>query len=1067
MARAAKKTSRHLSESLVLSGVIWKALGFSSNDEMLKALRSVEDGFDEEGRSFLFHALISRAGMDADIRSHLEEYDENIRIHLVRINKRRPESLVLKYYQYLTALATEIYLDRYFRGPMEFLRFLNTYARSLVKQSGIAGILFTKTAAQNLLAYWMATGSGKTILMHLNYLQFIHYNSGQHQVDLDNILLITPNERLTTQHLTELDLSSIPAGLFQTKTGSQQTFRAEGIQVIEITKLTTEKSGDGLSVDITRLGEKNLIFVDEGHKGSGGDTWFSLRDAICRGGFAFEYSATFGQAVMAGGKADESLLKRYSQAILIDYSYRHFYEDGYGKEFNVLNVSDTLFSDQTRTMVMYANLLSFYQQWRIYQDHPEIAAEYNLEAPLWIYIGSKVIGKKTESGVLSSDVYRIVEFLHQITTDSETAITCLASLIKGTTGLIDRDSGEDIFAKNYPDTTLGYIRECNLSPEELYTRILNDLFRTDKNTPLHLARLKGSEGEILLRYGNGKPFGLINVGDDKGFVDLVSSNQTGSNPIAVEDDSFTGGIFSTINKRPDIILLIGAKKFIEGWDSFRVSSMGLFNIGKKEGPEIIQLFGRGIRLKGKEHSLKRTGYGNGFDIPDFLRYMETLSIYGIEAEYLATFREFIGIGEEIRPATKKLYHIPVRPDHQLITGKTLYLPKIEPGQFREYNFIRLHVLYEPPLNITVDLRPIVEQGKSTDYTVIRDQIDETSFSFPVQFIHALNWDRIAWSLDEIRHRKGWHNFVYDIATLKQVLESDHYSLYCRQDLLSPRHYTDLVELEEIATAILKKYLTAFYHRLQSEWAKNNLDVEIVTADHPNIKFRYTLSVSDKDEQVKSDVEILMTLRKEEMFGALSEQPLKNVYWGRHLYQPLLAAWTGDKEILTIQPTGINSGEEKLVKDLADYLEGEQTKYKGYECFLLRNRPKLGVGLFETAYFYPDYIFWMIQGDRQQIVFLDPHGLAHDTDKDREKQNLCKTIRKQYEPFIQNRLKEKGILTEILLDAYIISVTDSQTVSEPYRGVSQKSHVVHQDKPGYIKEIFEGLPILNGCGGRNG
>ena len=102
---------------------------------------------------------------------------------------------------------------------------------------------------------------------------------------------------------------------------------------------------------------------------------------------------------------------------------------------------------------------------------------------------------------------------------------------------------------------------------------------------------------------------------------------------------------------------------------------------------------------------------------------------------------------------------------------------------------------------------------------------------------------------------------------------------------------------------------------------------------------------------------------------------------------------------------------------------------------------------------------MVQGDRQQVVFLDPHGLAHDTDKDREKQNLCKNIRKEYEPFIQNRLKDKGIPTEILLDAYIISVTDQKTVSETFRGMPTKSHVIYQKNFGYIREIFEGLPIV--------
>ena len=56
----------------------------------------------------------------------------------------------------------------------------------------------------------MATGSGKTLLLHLHYRQFIHYK----REPLDNILLITPNEGLSQQHLEELQASNIPAARF-------------------------------------------------------------------------------------------------------------------------------------------------------------------------------------------------------------------------------------------------------------------------------------------------------------------------------------------------------------------------------------------------------------------------------------------------------------------------------------------------------------------------------------------------------------------------------------------------------------------------------------------------------------------------------------------------------------------------------------------------------------------------------------------------------------------------------------------------------------------------------------
>ena len=60
------------------------------------------------------------------------------------------------------------------------------------------------------LAFWMATGSGKTLLMHLNYHQFLHYNCEP----MDNILLITPNEGLSAQHIEEMQHSGIPTARF-------------------------------------------------------------------------------------------------------------------------------------------------------------------------------------------------------------------------------------------------------------------------------------------------------------------------------------------------------------------------------------------------------------------------------------------------------------------------------------------------------------------------------------------------------------------------------------------------------------------------------------------------------------------------------------------------------------------------------------------------------------------------------------------------------------------------------------------------------------------------------------
>ncbi len=72
--------------------------------------------------------------------------------------------------------------------------------------------------------------------------------------------------------------------------------------------------------------------------------------------------------------------------------------------------------------------------------------------------------------------------------------------------------------------------------------------------------------------------------------------------------------------------------------------MGLMNVGKGEGAQIIQLFGRGVRLKGYDMSLKRSGKAQlpeGVERPKHISVLETLGIFGIHADYMAQFRDFL------------------------------------------------------------------------------------------------------------------------------------------------------------------------------------------------------------------------------------------------------------------------------------------------------------------------------------------------------------------------------------------------------------------------------------------
>ena len=112
----------------------------------------------------------------------------------------------------------------------------------------------------------------------------------------------------------------------------------------------------------------------------------------------------------------------------------------------------------------------------------------------------------------------------------------------------------------------------------------------------------------------------------------------------MSDRPFSESLFAGINAAESKInLLIGSKKFTEGWSSWRVSTMGLMNVGQTEGAQIIQLFGRGVRLKGYKFGLKRSGFVDEIRAqkPEHINLLETLNVFGVRAQFMQQFKEYL------------------------------------------------------------------------------------------------------------------------------------------------------------------------------------------------------------------------------------------------------------------------------------------------------------------------------------------------------------------------------------------------------------------------------------------
>ena len=162
-----------------------------------------------------------------------------------------------------------MYLDRYFANREQFCGSINGFiADEYSATMGALNIEPYTLDKMNKLAYMCATGSGKTLIMHINILQFLFYlkrakrlNSN---IDINKIIVLSPNESMSRQHLDELKLSNISAGIF-VKDGGFFGNQKEDVVIIDMNKLKEEGKVKTVSVD--SFERNNLVLVDEAHRG--------------------------------------------------------------------------------------------------------------------------------------------------------------------------------------------------------------------------------------------------------------------------------------------------------------------------------------------------------------------------------------------------------------------------------------------------------------------------------------------------------------------------------------------------------------------------------------------------------------------------------------------------------------------------------------------------------------------------------------------------------------------------------------------------------------------------------
>lgn len=823
---------------------------------------------------------------------------------------------------------------------------------------------------RNMVAYWMATGSGKTLLMHINILQYIDHIGGFQAFDELQVIVTTPGVNLIEQHRREI----------------APIIDALNRQCAGRIKLRVESTGSLLNYEkgyfalppSTRT--FRLVLVDEGHIGLAGGgkelgAFKRLRKDLAAydNAFLFEYSATY------HGIAEKHVAE-YGEQIVFDYNYYRFFRDGYGKDYAIHRVGLDRVAEGKEAWENFqaafdalADKLRAHDELRLRDSSALGFVSALADRPLIAFMGNTVEDRKKEGEVDKkgqgadevSDIRKLLAYLAKLSRDDQEA----------------------------------------LAP----------VFNGQIDGPLRLTRCPAVPDEIWLSWGEGQYWGIINVGNGEKFhadCDGHSELTADGEPLVqvrkadIVEPRF---LFGEIDRPASPInVLIGSRKFAEGWNCFRVSVIGLINLGSSKGNKIIQIFGRGVRLRGlngdgKRRHIEHTESYDALledDTPqNRLSRLESLDIFSLKASYLETFLKAL---EEELPRYEVERRVPVI-TRGLKLGKATEtfdefaskLPIFKVG--RDDNEPRLIAsLCDGKWNwsylaedncetgtlskwaIELDFRPSPDQPPVNLAQDLRDALAGTSrAAFAAVGDHAY---RLANLLErrklQLLKQGGEKQSALKPADILALVNTVQY--HRNWDEL------DFAAQESLVWQVLSEAVAKLHHKLIYDINKRKYRIaEPLVQAQPgqpgDFISHYDLRLAFETEAEKSVFE------RKHQSPKLPDQLQLALDGSRHIYAPLYrdAKDRGVSKLklktISISPDALNPGERKFVEDLHGFLADPARKgaFKDFTFYLMRNVESLrSIGVYldtESRAYFPDFVLWAVGSKQTHILLVDPKG----------------------------------------------------------------------------------------------
>jgi len=789
----------------------------------------------------------------------------------------------------------------------------------------------------NRMSFWMATGSGKTLLI-IKLIEMLGNLIKKQELPQGEILFLSYREDLLEQfknHVNEFNhKNSVTINLFNLK-------EYESVNRIQRTLYPNEINVYYYRSDLISDGQKDkiidfrnydnngkwYILLDEAHKGDKEDSKRQLNYSIMsRNGFLFNFSATF---------TDESDFA----TCVYNFNLEKFIQQGYGKHIfitqsSVEELGKKKESDDKQKQIIILKILLL--QTAIRKAKPE----KRYHNPLILTLVNSVNTK-------DSDLYLFFKEIEKIAKgdiDYELLEQAKEELKKDLAGEYEFEQEE---------LGLDYSKIDSITLGE----ILEKVYHTNEHGSIEVLKIPANKQELVLKLATSdKPFALIKIGDITGWMkDKLSGYQ-------IVEKFDNESVFNNINRDDtDISILMGSRAFYEGWDSNRPNIILYIDIGKGKDARkfVLQSIGRGVRIEPVPNKRKRMQFlinnkeleKNNIQIKeDEIKLIETLFVFGTKSENIKevveTLREekqdeLIGDLFIINPEVKdKKLYIPIYRESDRLLVETDSIIKYEINE-KDYDVLKNYYEYigDRVLLAKYDCLPKVIKIIRTSFENERNYYKKEETAPEIGNPEYLTKKIINHFLLRDKQISDFKNLEREIIHFQQIRISKEKINGIREKIENVRDYYQKQNLEETLKNMYGKASQAEYDKIREEASRLQSETK-----HKEIRIKY----------------------------------IQN-----HYYVPLCL--TEDEKVNYITHIIKTRSEVDFINKLDGYLQQENNKFKEYDWWYFSKIDETVDEVYIPYYqpktnrierFKPDFIFWLKKGAYCKIIFVDPKGTEH-------------------------------------------------------------------------------------------